>query len=118
MDKLDYEFFLDLLKTNGSWLDETCFYFVDDPEETERWLGCILSREKPYWIGGCDIPGGAEYLTAEELVHAPIFNGKSLWERWSQMRIFGAMGLSLEDWYKVYLEYGGGPSPRGEPQNA
>ena len=117
MARLDYEFFLNLLKTNGSWLDETHFYFADDPEKTERWLGCIPSREKPYWVGDCDNPGGTEYLTAEELIEAPVFDGKSLKERWTQVRIDSTMGVSLKDWQELYAECSGGPSPRGEPQN-
>lgn len=116
MDTLDYDFFLDLLKKNGTWLDETHFCFVDDPEQMERWLGCIPRYDKPYWIGGCDISGGVSYHTAEEMMEAPVFGGKSLRERWAQVRIFGAMGLGLEDWYEIFLGYGDGPSPRSGPE--
>ncbi len=115
MDTLDYPFFLNLLKNNGTWLDETHFYFADDPDKTERWLGFLPKFDEPYWIGGCDIPDGASYLTAEELLEAPVFDGRSLRERWPQVRILSIMGLSLEDWQKVYLEYGSGPSPRSGP---
>ena len=115
MARLDYEFFLNLLKTNGSWLDETHFYFVDDPGQREHWLGCIPKREKPYWLSDCDVPGGAEYDTAEEMAEAPVLNGKSLRERWPQVRVLGTMGLCLEDWQELYGKYGGGPSPRSGP---
>ena len=115
MDTLEYTFFLNLLKNNGTWLDEMHFYFADDPEQKAHWLGCIPKREKPYWVGDCDIPGGAEYDTAEALMEAPIFNGQSLLECWAQVRILGVMGLSLEDWREVYLQYGSGPSPRSGP---
>ena len=117
MDIQDYDFFLNLLKNNGTCLDETRFCFTDDPMRTERWLGYLPQRDKPYWVGGCDTPNGASYRTSEELMESPIFDGKSLRERWPQMRVLGAMGLGLEDWYGVYLECGGGPSPRGGPQS-
>lgn len=116
MDRLEYDFFFKVLKENGTWLDETHFYFSDDPEEEEHWLGCILSYEQPYWAGGCDIPRGCDFDTAEELLNAPIYNGKSLRERWADVRIIGMMGLGLEDWYELYRERGTGKSPRGEPQ--
>lgn len=115
MDRLDYEFFLDLLKTNGSWLDETHFYFADDPKKTERWLGFLPKFDRPYWIGGCDIPDGASYRTAEELLEAPVFDGMSLQARWTQVRILGAMGVGLEGWKELYAEHGNGPSPRSGP---
>lgn len=115
MEMLDYDFFLDLLTSSGTWLNETNFSFADDPEQQERWLGCLPQYEQPYWVGGCDIPKGADFHTAKELMEAPIFNGKSLRERWDQVRIYGMMGLDLEEWWALYMERGGGPSPRGGP---
>lgn len=97
MSILDYEFFFLQLKA-GLWIGETCFCFSDDPEEVEHYIGFLPEYEKPYWSGYCDIPDGTEYETAEELVNAPIWNGKSLKERWSEIRICHIDGLSLEDW--------------------
>ena len=35
-----------------------------------------------YWAGaGCDVPGGAEYLSAAQLFEAPIFGGRSIRDR-------------------------------------
>ncbi len=97
MDTLDYNYFFKQLK-EGISIDETCFYFVDDPEESEHYLGFLPEYEKPYWVGYCDTPDGCEYDTAEELVEAKIFNGKSLKERWDNVRIISIWGLCLEDW--------------------
>lgn len=82
----------------GKWIDETCFYFRDDKEETERYLGYLPQYEKPYWIGCCDIDGGCEFKTAEELVNAPVFDGRSLKERWDSVVICHIEGLGLDDW--------------------
>lgn len=39
-----------------------------------------------YWAGaGCDIYNGTDYLTARELFEAPIYEGKSIKDRWSEI---------------------------------
>jgi hypothetical protein len=81
MNTLDYEYFFRQLKA-GISIDETCFYFVDDPQKEEHYIGFLPQYEKPYWVGYCDIPDGCEFHTAEELVNAKIFDGQSLIERW------------------------------------
>ena len=43
-------------------------------------------------------------LRPEELVSAPVFDGKSLRERWSSIMINGIGGLSFEEWLK-YAEH-------------
>ncbi len=96
-DTLDFEcFFQQLLK--GIWIDETCFYFVDDPNRVERFLGYLPQYDMPYWVGYCDIPNGTEFNTADELVNAKIYDGKSLKERWEEVRIISIEGISLESW--------------------
>lgn len=116
MDTLDYDFFLKTLKENGPWLDETFFYFSDESTEQEHWLGCMLSQKKPYWVGGCDIPDGCEFDTAEELMNAPIYNGKSLCDRWAEVRIISTMGISLDEWCELYRQNHLMKCPRGEPE--
>ncbi len=94
---LDYDFFYKQLSA-GIMIDETCFYFNDDPEEEEHYLGYLPQYDKPYWVGYCDIPDGTEFSTAEELVNAKIFNGRSLKERWNNVRIISIEGICLESW--------------------
>ena len=97
MDRLEFSYFYKQLVV-GKWINETQFYFADDPNEIDRFLGYLPQDELPYWVGYCDIKGGTEFRTAEELINAPIFNGKSLKERWNMVRIVSIEGISLGDW--------------------
>jgi hypothetical protein len=99
MKTLDYEYFFQQLKAGDSG-DETCFYFSDDPKEDEHYIGFLSEYEKPYWVGFCDVENGCEFDTAEELVEAKIFNGKSLKERWPFVRIVNIQGIDLDVWLK------------------
>ena len=54
---MDWDFFFREL-TVGMNIDETCFYFSDDPNEEEHYLGYLPQYDKPYWVGYCDIVGG------------------------------------------------------------
>ncbi|MCI8992271.1 MAG: hypothetical protein HFG80_06015 [Eubacterium sp.] len=94
---LDFNYFLRQLK-EGVNINETCFYFNDDPAEEEHYLGYVADSANSYWVGYCDVKDGAEFKTAEELVDAPIFNGKSLKERWKNVRICSIESFPLDDW--------------------
>lgn len=98
MNTLEYNYFFKQLDA-GISIDETCFYFVDDPQKSEHYIGFLPEYEKPYWVGYCDIPDGCEYYSAEELVEAKIFDGKSLRKRWEYVRIISIWGLNLDDWF-------------------
>ena len=100
MPQISFDFFLAQLK-RGKIMDETSFYFVNEVDEPEHYIGCLLEYAKPYWSGLCDIPNGTEFSTAEELVNAPIYNGQSIKERWYDIRNESLGGLSVED----YLQY-------------
>lgn len=102
MANLDYDFFLKQLVTGVS-IDETCFYFTDDPSESEHFLGFLPQYEKPYWVGYCDIPDGTEFYNAEELLNAKIFEGKSLRERWNNVCIISIEGVDLEGWLEYFM---------------
>ena len=98
---MDWDFFFRQLQA-GLNIDETCFYFTDDPNENEHYLGYLPNCKKPYWVGYCDIDGGCEFTNATELVNAPIFNGKTLRERWNNVVICHIEGCNLDDWMKYY----------------
>ena len=54
--------------------------------------------DKPYWIGtGCDIEDGGEFLTAEELLHAKVYGGRSIHEAWDKVHVlhFGYVPLDI-----------------------
>ena len=94
---MEWSFFFRQLEA-GMLIDETCFYFSDDPTEEEHYLGYLPEYEKPYWAGYCDIEDGCEFKTADELVNAPIYDGKSLKSRWDKVVIVSIGGLDRDDW--------------------
>ena len=105
MDKpFSFETFQRILENDTEYpIDETSFYFDDEPENAQmHYLGCIRKYEKPYWIGYCDIPDGCEFLTASEMLHAKVFHGSSIKERWDHIIIETLGGIGLEDWLSRY----------------
>lgn len=94
---LDWDFFCKRL-SKGVFMNEVCFYFADDPNEEKHYIGCMVGSVKPYWIGGCDEPDGTEYYTVKELVNDKIFNGRSLKERWNEVKICNIDGICLKNW--------------------
>ncbi len=99
MKTLDFDYFFRQLKA-GINVNETCFYFNDDPSEDEHYLGYCVESTTPYWIGYCDVRDGTEFETADELVNAPVFDGKSLKERWENVQICSIESFPLDDWMK------------------
>lgn len=83
-------------------VDETAFYFDDDPNTETHMLRCIRSFAKPYWVGYCDIPNGCEFQTALELLQAKIFDGRSTEERWAHIIWSSIGGIAPEEWVKYY----------------
>ena len=83
-------------------MDETSFYFLDDPNETDHCLRCLREYEKPYWVGNCDIPDGCEFVSASEMMEAKIFDGKSIMERWNSVILCNIGGVPVEDWLDQY----------------
>lgn len=98
-----FETFLKILEQDDTYsIDETSFYFEDDPNEEEHMLGCLRDYDKPYWIGYCDIPDGAEYYTALELLTAKIFDGRSIQDRWDHIVFCNIGMLDAETWLDIY----------------
>lgn len=96
-----YEVFLWIFEHDDMFLiDETLFYFDDDMNKEEHYLGCLRQFEKPYWAGYCDIPDGCEFSTAYELLNAPIYNGRSIKDRWENVVFENIGGISTEDWLR------------------
>jgi hypothetical protein len=44
------------------------------------------------------VPDGCEFASAEELFNAKIYGGRSIRERWHDIRIFQIGGISIDDW--------------------
>lgn len=104
MDKpFSFETFLNILEKDDYYcIDETSFYFDDDPNKGEHMLGCIRDYDKPYWVGYCDIPDGCEFYTALELLTAKIFDGKSIKDRWGHLVFVTIGAIELDDWLDLY----------------
>ena len=60
------------------------------------------NMEKPYWVRYCDVEGGCEFKTADELVNAPIYNGKSLKSRWDKVVIVSIESFPVDDWIQCF----------------
>ena len=103
---MNWDFFFRQLSA-GKNIDETCFSFCDDPDEKEHYLGFIPHCDEPYWIGYCDVEGGCAFKTAEELVSAPVFDGKSIRERWSSIMTVSYTHLDV---YKRQARSRSGPA--------
>lgn len=99
MDTLEFDYFMWQLVA-GENIDQTCFYFNDDKKHEEHYLGFITRYDNPYWVGYCDIESGTSFKSAEELVNAPIFDKRTLKERWNEVRITSIGVYCLEDWIK------------------
>lgn len=96
-DQMSFSYFMELL-IKGRFIDETEFYFTDGEEYDYHILGYLPQYEKPYWVGYCDIRDGSEFVTAEEMVTAKIYDGRSIKERWNELRLVSLGGLCLNDW--------------------
>lgn len=104
-DRFTYEEFLYIMENADKHpVDETSFYFGDDPKETEHCIGWIQKYEKPYRAGYCDIPDGCEYGTAKELPEAEIFDGRSIKDRWEQVVFADIGGIDPKEWIRFYTD--------------
>lgn len=100
-----FERFMYILENDDNYqVDETSFYFIDDPEQKEHMIGCIRKCDRPYWIGYCDIPDGCEFYTALEMLEAKVFNGKSIKERWNEIELITIGAINYNEWLEMYNE--------------
>ena len=95
---MTYTELLSLFESKGANIDETAFYFKDDPDEQEHFIGYLPQYDFPYWVGLCDIKNGCDYATAKELFEAKIFDGKSIKERWDDIVLFQIGGIFIDDY--------------------
>jgi len=85
-------------------VNDSIIYFTDEEESRGIYfIGCIRQFDKPYWAGLCDIPGGTDFATAEELFTAKIYDGLSIKDRWDKIVVEQIGGLPIDDW--MYFHY-------------
>lgn len=99
---MNYETLYDLFDKKRTDIDETSFYFRNDPLETIRYIGYLPEYEEPYWAGHCDISDGCSFKTAKELFEAPVFDGKSIKDRWNDIVLYEIGGVDADEW-KMHL---------------
>ena len=97
---MDYNTFFSLFDEKHKNIDETCFYFKNDPDEIVHYIGYLPEFASPYWIGYCDVDGGCDFKTAKELFEAPVFDGRSLKDRWDDVVFVSIAGIDFEEWKK------------------
>lgn len=107
MARIQWELFWQILKENPRSCDEvegriggeyTIFGYLKEYRNWRSWGWETVYPANPFWIGDCDVPDGVGFATAEELVNAPVFDGKSMREVWLLMEIDGAAGMPVEVW--------------------
>ena len=100
----DYNFIFTQFDRGAGLMDETQFYFRSDPLSEDHMIGYLPQYDKPYWVGGCDVPDGCEFNTAKEMFEASIFDGRSLKERRDDVVIVNIGGISVYDVKKSWFE--------------
>ena len=95
---MNYETLFKLFDEKRVNIDETSFYFKDDPHEIEHFIGCQPQYDLPYWVGYCDIEGGCDFKTAKELFEAPVFDGRSLKDRWEDVVLMTIGAVNIDEW--------------------
>ena len=95
---MDYKTLFNLFDQKHHNIDETSFYFKTDPKKVEHFIGYLPQYELPYWVGYCDVENGCDYKTAKELFEAPVFDGKSIKDRWNEIMLVQIGGISIDDW--------------------
>ena len=101
MASLDYEYFFKQLQA-GVNIDETEFEIIGDSKYDDCYIGYQPQFENPYWAGLCDIKDGCDFKTADDLVNAKIYHGKSIKELWDSIEIISIEGTCVEEWLKYF----------------
>ena len=94
---MHYKTLFNLFENKHHNIDETSFYFKTDPNKVEHFIG-YLPQYDLYWVGYCDIENGWDCKTAKELFEAPIFDGKSIKERWDEIVLISIGAINIDEW--------------------
>ena len=115
-NNMEFNLFLRCLKDCADKMDETSFIFLDDESRGECILGYLPVAtifdalgikhkrhcDEPYWIGtGCDFERGASFLTAEEMLDAKAYGGRSIKSAWNHVYVISLGGMPLDMWFSV-----------------
>ena len=113
---MDYDLFLRCLAEEKEGIDETEILFLDDLERGECILGYIREIEingeiryfdEPYWIGtGCDVKDGKGFVSAEDLLHAKAYGGRSIHEAWKKVHVLHLGRIPLDYFFESCCTFG------------
>ena len=63
--------------------------------------------DRPYWLGtGCDLEGGATFLTAEDMLDAKVYGNRSIKSAWDHVFIISLGPHSLDEWFSTCCSFG------------
>ena len=125
---MTYDYFRNALIRHADKMNETTFYFKNNPTDRVSVLPdiCIIGyiptmppmlsqlttdpatwqpriNPRPYWAGdGCDCDHGADFETADELLNAPIYGGKSIKELWDSVEVLTLGGYDIDVWIRQF----------------
>ncbi|MBQ4074788.1 MAG: hypothetical protein IJD39_06270 [Clostridia bacterium] len=107
---MEYDLFLRCMKEGKTTIDETEILFLDDLERGDCIMGYLpsiifegkpLHFDAPFWIGdGCDVQDGMEFYSAEEMLHAPVYGGRSIAQAWDQVCVLNLGMMPLDLWFQ------------------
>ncbi|HEL2401917.1 TPA: hypothetical protein TZS69_000873 [Streptococcus suis] len=95
--RLQYDYFLQEFEA-GMMPGEINFSFETDEESELRSFGYSKEVEQPYWIRENKQTDERRFTNSAPLFSSPLFDGKSLRERWYEVVIYSIAGQSLNDW--------------------
>ncbi|HFI0796425.1 TPA: hypothetical protein ACGO8I_002131 [Streptococcus suis] len=95
--RLQYDYFLQEFEA-GMMPGEINFSFETDEEKELCSFGYSKEAEQPYWIRENKQTDEKSFISSALLFSCPLFDGKSLRERWDEVVIYSIAGQSLNDW--------------------
>lgn len=78
---------------------EINFEILNSDKYNDCWIG-YSPKDNEYWFGLTEDGNKAyNYYSTDEILNAPVFDGKSMHELWDRVEFWSINGLSAEDWF-------------------
>jgi len=107
MANLEFSFFYDIVKRGINHeinIDETIFFFDDDPEEEHGYI-MLFSGDSEYYCDGRCCDRGFLIKNVDEVFNAKVWRGKSLKERWEHTVIDRIGGKKIRAWLSEWTDW-------------
>lgn len=103
--KIPFDLFKDKL-IKGQYMYENNFYIDGIDKYDDCWIGFNDQFEEPYWFGITPDGNNAyEYNTADEILNAKVFDGKSMYELWDKVYFYSINGVDTLEWIWYNLKF-------------